>query len=98
MDAAARGSGPRPARPGRPATVVDLRAGAVAALIGWRFGVDYVSSPGAVSGPGAGAVHSAVRAAAWHRCGASVRAPFHRLGLGREVAEEPVPGQPGGGV
>jgi len=41
-----------------------------------RFGVDYVSSPGAVSGPGAGAVHSAVRAAAQDRCGASVRAPF----------------------
>ena len=40
----------------------------------------------------------AVRAAAQDRCGASVRAPFHRLGLGREVAEEPVPGEPGGGV
>src|SRR3989442_11313249 len=78
-----------------PATVAGLRADAVDAPIG-GFGVDYAGSPGAVSGPGAGAVNSAGRAAAQDRCGASARAPFHWLGLGREVAEDPVPGQPGG--
>ncbi len=97
MDAAARGSGPRPARPGRPATVAGLQADADAALIGGRFGVGYVSSPGAVSGPGAGAVRMAVQAAAQDRWGLCP-CPFYWLGLGREVAEEPVPGEPGGGV
>src|SRR6266576_2155890 len=81
-----------------PATVAGLRADAVDAPIGGRFGVDYAGSPGAVSGPGAGAVHMAVRAAAQDRCGASARAPFSLAGLGREVADEPVPDQPGGGV
>src|SRR4029077_21142310 len=61
---------------GARATVAGLRADAVGALIGGRFGVDYVGSPGAVSGPGAGAVHMAVRAAAQDRCGAFCPRPL----------------------
>src|SRR6185437_7964975 len=83
---------------GARATVAGLRADAVGALIGGRFGVDYAGSLGAVSGPGAGAVHMAVRAAAWIGAAPLSVSPFHRLGLWREVAEEPVPGEPGGGV
>src|SRR5207245_3552715 len=80
-------------------TVAGLRADAVGALIGGRFGVDYAGGPGAVSGPGAGAVPMAVQAAAQDWCGAFCPCPpFHRLGLWREAAEGAVPGQPGGGV
>src|SRR5437773_6586890 len=63
-----QGHGPHPARSGRLAIEVGLRADAVAALTG-GFGVDYASGPGSVGSPGAGAMDRAVRATAEDRCG-----------------------------